>query len=61
VIASDPGFMRLLLGHPVDELCERGVITPARARRWWAAMDDAAAAGHFTGGGVAFVVSGTVG
>ena len=60
VIPSDPGFFRLLLGHHVDELCRRDVIEPARVDAWWEAMDEAAAAGHFTGGGTAFVVSGIV-
>jgi len=51
VIPSDPGFFRLLLGHDVDQLCRRDVIEPARVDAWWEAMDEAAAAGHFTGGG----------
>ena len=49
-----------MLGHPVGELLDRGVITRERADRWWAGMDEAAAAGHFTNGATAFVVSGTV-
>lgn len=60
VITQNPGFFRLVLGHPVSELLDRGVITSERADRWWAAMDEAAAAGHFTNGATAFVVSGTV-
>jgi SAM-dependent methyltransferase len=60
VIRSDAGFWRQLLDHPVMELVEAGVFTPERVDRWWAAMDEAAAAGHFTGGAIAFVVSGEV-
>lgn len=60
VIPSDAGFWRQLLGHLVMELDEAGVFTPERVDRWWAAMDEAAAAGHLTGGAIAFVVSGEV-
>ena len=60
VIDQDPSFFRLVLGRHVTELIDGGVITPRRADRWWAAMDEAAAAGHFTNGATAFVVSGTV-
>jgi SAM-dependent methyltransferase len=60
VITQAPSFFRLVLGHPVGQLRDRGVITSERADRWWAAMDEAAAAGHFANGATAFVVSGTV-
>jgi ubiquinone/menaquinone biosynthesis C-methylase UbiE len=60
VIPSDPGFFRLLLGEQVTELVQAGVFTPERVERWWTAMNDAVNAGHFTGGGTAFIVSGTV-
>jgi SAM-dependent methyltransferase len=60
VIPSGPDFFRLLLGYHVNERCDGGVIAPERATRWWTAMDDAAASGHFTGGGTAFVVCGTI-
>jgi ubiquinone/menaquinone biosynthesis C-methylase UbiE len=60
VIPSGPGFFRLLLGEHVTGLVGAGVFAPERVEEWWAAMDDAVNAGHFTGGGTAFVVSGTV-
>jgi len=60
VIPSDARFFRGLLGHPVTELVDAGVFTPDRVDRWWAAMEEAMTAGHFTGGATAFVVSGTV-
>jgi SAM-dependent methyltransferase len=60
VITQNPSFFRLVLGDPVSGLLDRGVITSERADRWWAAMEEAAAAGHFTNGAIAFVVSGTV-
>jgi ubiquinone/menaquinone biosynthesis C-methylase UbiE len=60
VISQDPGFFRMMLGRPVGELVDADAITPERAERWWAAMDEAAAAGHFSNGAVAFVVCGTV-
>jgi nitric oxide dioxygenase len=60
VITQNPGVFRLVLGRPVSELLNRGVITYERADRWWAAMDEAAAAGHFITGATAFIVSGTV-
>jgi len=34
--------------------------TPERVRQWWAWMDEAVTAGHFAGGGTAFLVSGNV-
>jgi hypothetical protein len=43
-----------------SHLLNRGVITCERADRWWAAMNEAAAAGYLTNGAIAFVVSGTV-
>jgi SAM-dependent methyltransferase len=60
VIPSGAGFFRTLLGHPVTELVGAGVFTPQRVDRWWAAMEEAMTAGHFTGGATAFVVSGAV-
>jgi SAM-dependent methyltransferase len=60
VIPSGAGFFRGLLGHPVTELVEAGVFTPERVDLWWAAMEEAMTAGHFTGGATAFVVSGVV-
>ena len=57
---SDPGRFRMLLGEQVVDLVQAGVFTPERVDRWWAAMDEAVNAGHFTGGGTAFIVSGTV-
>jgi len=60
VIPSGPDFFRLLPGYHVQELFDGSVITPERATRWGTAMDDAAASGHFTGGGTAFNVCGTV-
>ena len=50
----------MLLGEHVVDLVQAGVFTPERVDRWWAAMDEAVNAGHFTGGGTAFIVSGTV-
>ena len=60
VIASTPSFFRVLLSRDVNQLCATGVVSGDRAARWWAAMDEAAARGYFTGGATAFVVSGTV-
>jgi ubiquinone/menaquinone biosynthesis C-methylase UbiE len=60
VIVGDPRAFRLQLAHHVAELCDHGAITGERASRWWSTIDAAAAAGHFTGGISAFVVSGTV-
>ena len=57
---SDPGRFRMLLGEQVVDLVQAGVFTPERVDRWWAAMDEAVNAGHFTGGGTAFIVSGAV-
>jgi SAM-dependent methyltransferase len=60
VIPSGAGFWRRLLGDPEAKLVEAGVFMPERVERWWTAMDEAAGAGHFTGGAIAFVVSGQV-
>jgi len=60
VITGDPRAFRLQLAHHVSALCARGAITAERATQWWSTIDDAAAAGHFTGGITAFVVWGTV-
>jgi ubiquinone/menaquinone biosynthesis C-methylase UbiE len=60
VISQDPSFFRLMLGRPVTELLDAGVITSERADNWWAAIHAAAAAGHFTNGATAFVVCGVV-
>ena len=60
VIVGDARAWRLQLAHQVTELCHHGAITAERASQWWSSIDAAAAAGHFTGGITAFVVSGTV-
>jgi SAM-dependent methyltransferase len=60
VITVNPDFFRLVAGYHVDQLCAAGVLSSDRAAGWWAAMDEAAASGYFTGGAAAFVVSGTV-
>jgi ubiquinone/menaquinone biosynthesis C-methylase UbiE len=60
VITGDPHAFRLQLAHHVRELCHDGAISDERASQWWSGIDAAAAAGHFTGGITAFVVSGTV-
>jgi ubiquinone/menaquinone biosynthesis C-methylase UbiE len=60
VIVGTPAAYRLMLEHHVHELCDRGAVTPERASRWWSAIDEAAASGHFTGGITALVVCGTV-
>jgi SAM-dependent methyltransferase len=60
VILGDPHAWRLMLAHGLGELCDRGTISADRASRWWTAMDDAAASGHFVGGVTALVVAGTV-
>ena len=57
---ATPGASGMLLGEQVVDLVQAGVFTPERLDRWWAAMDEAVNAGHFTGGGTAFIVSGTV-
>ena len=58
-VLSDCGFFHLLLDRHVDLLREEGVVTAEQAGRWWAAIDEAGAAGHFTGGATAFIVAGT--
>ena len=60
VISGDPRAFRLQLAHHVSALCARGAITAERATQWWSTIDEAAAAGYFTGGITAFVVWGTV-
>jgi SAM-dependent methyltransferase len=60
VITNNPGFLRLAVGHHVDQLCANGLITSDQAASWWTAMEEAAASGYYTGGATAFLVSGTV-
>lgn len=52
-------FWHLLLDRHVDGLRESGVLTADQIQRWWAELATADAAGVFTGGITAFLVSGT--
>ena len=61
VITAHPDFLRLAVGYHVDRLCANGAFTPDRAAGWWTAMEEDAACGYYTAGGITFVVSGTVG
>jgi SAM-dependent methyltransferase len=61
VVTNNPHFIRLAVGHHVNQLCANGALTPDRAAGWWTAMGEAAACGYYSGGVTAFVASGTVG
>jgi ubiquinone/menaquinone biosynthesis C-methylase UbiE len=53
-------FFRLFLAPQVARLQSAGTLDPQAARRWWAAVEESAAADWFTAGVIWFLAAGTV-
>jgi SAM-dependent methyltransferase len=58
-IFSDYGFFRFVMRGPLARLVTDGVISGREAAGWLAALERADQAGHYLGGSLAFLVSGT--
>jgi ubiquinone/menaquinone biosynthesis C-methylase UbiE len=54
------GFFRLFLAPQLTRLQSAGTLDPEAVRRWWAALDESAAADWFTAGVTWFLATGTV-
>lgn len=59
MIFSDYGFFRFVMRGPLARLVADGVISGREAAGWLAALERADKAGHYLGGSLAFLVSGT--